>query len=98
MKGSRLLVLTCYLSFLALGSSVTILGPLFQSLTERFNMPLRDAGTFTFLSFGGSTLIAPLLGRALDRINVRYILSSATLLVGGSLLMLSAAQTLPVAF
>ncbi len=96
MKNSRLLTFTCYASFLALGMSSTVLGPTFQSLTARFRMPLQDAGIFTALSFIGATLSAPIYGRLLDRIDVRFVLCGGTALTGGGLLLLGAAPTLPV--
>ena len=96
MRNSRLITLTCYASFLALGMSGTLLGPTFQSLASRFNMPLQDAGIFTALSFVGATLSAPVYGRLLDRIDVRYVLCGGTALMGGGLLLLSVAPTLGI--
>lgn len=97
LQGSRLITLTCYASFLGLGISGTLLGPTFQSLTQRFDIPLQNGGLFTLLTFAGATLSTPFYGRILDRINVRYILCAGPLLMGGSLLLLSVAPTLAVA-
>ncbi len=93
----RLVTLTCYASFLGLGISSTLLGPTFQSLTQRFDIPLQNGGLFTLITFLGGMLSTPFYGRLLDRINVRYILCAGPFLMGSGLLLLSVAPTLAIA-
>jgi fucose permease len=97
MNRTRLATLSCYAAFLALGITSSLIGPTFQSLTQRFHLRLEDAGIFISLQFGGGGLAVIIVGRLLDRVNARYLLSMGALLMGGGLLALSAASSLPVA-
>lgn len=93
----RIATAACYSAFLALGMCATLIGPSFQNLTHRFNMRLEDGGIFTSLQFTGVVMSVILSGRLLDRINARYLLCGGTLLLGGGLLLLSIAPSLPIA-
>lgn len=97
MSKAHFATLTCYLAFIGLGISGTLLGPTFQSLTRKFEMPLEDAGIFTALQFGGVSVGVLLFGWILDRINARWMLSGGALLMGSGLLLISAAETLEAA-
>ena len=97
MKSARLITYACYAAFISLGMCGTLLGPTFLNLTQRFNMPLEQAGIFTAFQFGGSTLGVIVVGRLLDRFNARYLLCGGVLLMGSGLLLLSSAPSLPVA-
>ncbi|MCE7948615.1 MAG: MFS transporter [Chloroflexi bacterium CFX4] len=97
MSKARFATLTCYLAFVGLGISGTLLGPTFQSLTRKFEMPLENAGIFTALQFGGVSVGVLLFGWILDRINARWMLSGGALLMGSGLLLIGAAETLEAA-
>jgi fucose permease len=97
MKNPRLITFSCYAAFISLGMCGTLLGPTFQSLTQRFEIPLEQAGIFTGFQFGASTLGVVIVGRLLDRLNARYLLAGGVLFMGVGLLVLSNAPTLPVA-
>ena len=97
MKNARLITYACYAAFISLGMCGTLLGPTFQNLTQRFNIPLENAGIFTVFQFGGSTLGVVIVGRLLDRLNARYLLCGGVFLMGSGLLLLSNAPSLPVA-
>lgn len=86
-----------YVAFIALGVSGTLLGPAFQSLTRKFEIPLETGGIFTALQFGGVFVSNIICGRLLDRINARYLLVIGAALIGGGFLTIGAAESLPVA-
>ncbi len=94
---TRLITLTCYTSFLALGAASALFGPAFQDLTRRFNLSLADGGIFVSLQWVGAAFITVVTGRLLDRVDARYIMSAGTLCMGGGLLLLSVTPTLPIA-
>src|SRR5438105_2978299 len=97
MNRARFITGACDVSFILLGIYATLLGPTFQELTRRFGMRLEDGGIFTAMQFGGATLAIMVVGRLLDKINARYLLSGGVLLMGIGLLLLGSAQSLPVA-
>jgi fucose permease len=94
---ARLATYACYLAFIALGACGTLLGPMYQSLTTRFNMPLSDAGIFTAIKAAAALFTVTTAGRLLDRINARYLLSAGVVLMGTGLFIIGSALTLPVA-
>lgn len=89
--------LILYVTFLMLGMAGTLLGPAIQSLTARFGIPLEQGGIFPTMQFAGVAVGVVIAGRILDRINARYLLSGGGVLLGAGLLVISTAQTLPVA-
>src|SRR5712692_2647517 len=91
------MTLALFASFVALGACGTLLGPSFQSLTQRFNMPLENAGIFTSLQFSGVIVGASLFGWLMDRISARYLMLIGLALIGGALLFIGAAPSLPIA-
>jgi fucose permease len=93
----RFATIACYVTFVSLGMSGTLLGPAFQSLTSRFEIPLESGGLFTMLQFLGVTIGVVIAGRLLDRFNARYLLSGGVILMGGGLLLIGAAEVLPIA-
>lgn len=98
MTRPRLILLACYMAFIALGVCDTILGPTFESLSQRFAMPLDNAGIFTGVQFVSATAALLITGRLLDRINARFILAAGVLLIGIGTLLMSTATSLPAAF
>jgi fucose permease len=96
MSQARLVTLACYTAFLVLGMC-TLIGTTYQSLAQRFDMPLADVGIFTSLQFFGATFATLVAGRLLDRMQARYVLCGGALLMGGGLLLLASAATLPLA-
>ncbi len=93
----RFLTYSCFAITLIAGISGTLLGPAFQSLAQRFSIPLENSGIFTGLQFIGITIAILATGRLLDRINARYALMGGSLLTGLGLLMIAGALSLPVA-
>jgi fucose permease len=67
----KLATYACYAAFIALGMCGTLLGPMYQSLTERFHMPLADAGILTAIKAAAALFTVTSAGRLLDRINAR---------------------------
>src|SRR5262245_42657217 len=98
MNRRQFIILACYLAFVALGVCDTILGPTFESLSRRFDMPLDNAGIFTGIQFVAATCALLITGRLLDRVNARYILGAGGFLIGTGSLLMSAATSLPFAF
>ena len=98
MKSTRYATLACSLCFFVIGMAATLLGPTYQNLARRFELPLENAGLFTSLVFAGSVVTTLATGRLLDRLNARYVLCGGALVAGSGLLLLSVAPTLPVAF
>ncbi len=97
MNRHRLITTTCYVAFVVLGVCGTLLGPMFQSLTQRFNMPLADGGIFTALQFAGVASANLIGGRLVDRLNARYLLCGGALVMGSGLILIGIAPVLPVA-
>lgn len=98
MPRKRLITAACYAAFIAIGISVTILGPAKDSLTQKYGMPLQDGGIFLSLHYIGTVIGIVVAGWLLDRIDARYLLAGGVLLVGGGLLLLSTAATREIAF
>ena len=97
MNQRRLMLYSCFAVTFAAGLSGTLLGPTFQSLAEKFDMPIQSSGIFTGLQFIGITITVLGTGWLLDRINARYALIFGSLFMGSGLLMLSVAAILPIA-
>src|SRR5689334_18817486 len=97
MKSNRLITIASAAAFVGMGIAAAMLGPTFQALAQRFNMPLENTGIFPGLEFLGASVTVLLTGRLVDRVNVRYLLSAGTLLVGSGLLVLAFAPVLAVA-
>jgi fucose permease len=97
LNSTRILTVSCWIAFIVLGVSGTLLGPLFESLTQRFNMPLENAGIFTSLQWFGVGVGVIIAGRLLDRINARYVLCGGVTFLGVGLLLLSVAPVLLLA-
>jgi fucose permease len=93
----RFMTYACFAITLVAGISGTLLGPAFQSLALRFSIPLESSGIFTGLQFAAITLSILATGRLLDRYNARYALMGGSILTGLGLLIIAAAQALPVA-
>jgi fucose permease len=93
----RFISYACFAITLVAGISGTLLGPAFQSLAARFAIPLESSGIFTGLQFAAITLSILATGRLLDRYDARYALMGGSILTGLGLLIIAAAQALPVA-
>jgi fucose permease len=91
-----LITFTCYAAFLILGIAGSLFGPAIQSLTQRFNMRLADGAIFVSLQWVGATIAMFTAGRLMDRINIRYVLSGGTLMLGIGLILVSIAPSLPM--
>src|SRR5258708_22166360 len=91
-----LLTFTCYAAFFILGIAGSLFGPAIQSLTQRFNMRLADGAIFVSLQWVGATIAMFTAGRLMDRINIRYVLSGGTLMLGIGLILVSIAPSLPL--
>lgn len=97
MKSKRLITLASAAAFIGMGIAAAMLGPTFPALSERFKMPLENSGIFPGLQFLGASITVLLTGRLLDRLNVRYLLATGTVLLGSGLLILAFSQILPLA-
>ncbi|HLY27705.1 MAG TPA: MFS transporter [Aggregatilineales bacterium] len=97
LKRSRVVIVALYIAFVAIGIAGTVIGPLFASLSDHFNLPLANSGVFTALQYLGVTVMTIVAGRLLDRLNARYLLSGGAAILSAGLLLLAAAEVLPVA-
>lgn len=93
----RFISYACFAVTLVAGTSGTLLGPAFQSMSQRFTIPLEDSGMFTGLQFTGITLSILATGRLLDRIDARWALMGSSALIGAGLLLIAVAGSVPVA-
>jgi fucose permease len=96
MPPIRLWTAICFAAFIVTGISVNLLGSTLANLTERYGMPLADAGIFTALQAIGSTTSVLFFGRLLDRRDARWVLVGGTLLFGAGVLLLGYAPVLPL--
>ncbi|HLV45090.1 MAG TPA: hypothetical protein VKY39_09040, partial [Aggregatilineales bacterium] len=74
MTHKRSITIIFFISFIALGMTVPLLGVTVQDLAARFGVAIENAGQFqTAMSLGGvvSSLVA---GRLYDRMNARRLL------------------------
>src|SRR5258708_34337127 len=94
---SHLVTVALYIAFVTIGISRTVIGPLFASLSNHLHVSLANSGMFSALQFLGVTVMTVVGGRLLDRLNARYLLSGGAAILGIGLLMLAAAEVLPMA-
>ena len=94
MNRKTLITVASAAAFVGMGIAAAMLGPTFGALSERFQMPLENSGIFPGLQFLGASITVLLTGRLLDRMNVRYLLATGTLLLGSGLLILAFAPVL----
>lgn len=94
MNRNTLVTVASAAAFVGMGIAAAMLGPTFGALSERFQMPLENSGIFPGLQFLGASITVLLTGRLLDRVNVRYLLATGTLLLGSGLLILAFAPVL----
>ena len=97
MKRNKLISIASAAAFVGMGIAAAMLGPTFQALSQRFQMPLENSGIFPGLQFLGASVTVVLTGRLVDRMNVRFLLASGTLLLGSGLLILAFAPVLVLA-
>ncbi|HOA25056.1 MAG: MFS transporter [Chloroflexi bacterium] len=86
MTSKRAITTVFFISFVALGMTVPLLGVTVQDLAARFGVAIENAGQFqTAMSFGGvvSSLVA---GRLYDRMNARRLLPLGSGLIAISML------------
>jgi fucose permease len=94
MIRSRLWTAICFLTLMAAGIGLTLLGSTYESLTLRYAMPLSDAGIFTGVQALGATISVIIAGRLLDRLDVRVVLCGGTGLFGAGVLLLGVSTVL----
>jgi len=97
MQRVHLWTAICFVAFVATGIAVNLLGSTLANLSERYEIPLADAGIFTALQALGSTTAVLFFGWLLDRRDPRWALCGGSLIFGGGVLLLGFAPTLPLA-
>ncbi|MFQ5860358.1 MAG: MFS transporter [Dehalococcoidia bacterium] len=96
-SGQRYLWIVVLLSFLGQGGSASLyqgLPPLYIFIKEEFHLSQAQVGLITSTLTGGGIITSLVVGRALDRYGVRWVLPLGLLLLSGVLLVFSQGRSL----